>query len=174
MRTVATVRVADGKGQTVGRDRANAEWRFFRDDQECRIGATWSYHAATFIAAASWRLSADRALRMRYAAMAAVRRIHERQLEARGRVGPEPVHLDIPVQSRQRGQGQAGNPVVCRRAGRHQFAFFIPCHAGPAFGPERAGSPQAARCADRSGEQGSGEDLALPQRTVRARCIFLS
>ena len=169
MRTVATVRVADGKGQTVGRDRANAEWRFFTDGQGCRNGATWSCHAATFFAAAPWRLPSHRVGGMRRAAMA-VRIGNERQPESRG-FRPEIV---FPIrQCRQDKTGEPA-PVALRGARCHQSAFFIPWHAGPAFGPERTGSPQSARRADRGGEQGAGEDMAVPQRAVRARRIVLS
>ena len=172
LRTVATVRVADGKGQTVGRDRANAEWRFFRDGQECRNGATWSYHAATFFAAASRRLPSYRVGGMRRAAMA-VRVGDERQPESRGFRHAK----DIFRQSiRQRRQNKTGEPapITFPTANCHQSAFFIPWHAGPAFGAQRAGGPQPARRADRSGEQGAGEDMAIPSGAVRARCVVLS
>lgn len=171
MRTVATVRVAHGKGQTVGRDRANAEWRFFRVGQECRNGATWSYHAATFDAAAAWQLPSYRVGGVRRAAMA-VRGAYERQ--------PDLCALRLAEilfsRSRQRRQNKTCSTaqIHFRRARCHQSAFFIPWHADPAFGLERAGSPRPARGADRSGEQGAGEDMAIPQRAVCARRVVLS
>lgn len=169
MRTVATVRVADGKGQTVGRDRADAEWRFFRDGQECRNGATWSYHAATFFAAASWRLPSHRVGGMRRAAMA-VRGSYERR-QARC---TQHSFLFIPISKRRQNTPDGSTPATFCTACCHQSAFFVDWHAGPAFRHERAGSPQPAWRANRSGEQGTGEDMALPQRAVCARRVLLS
>lgn len=169
LRTVATVRTADGKGQTVGRDRANAEWRFFRDDQG-RFGAPWTYHAATSSAAAPVQLPSHRFRRMRRPAVAVrlgyERRPYRRAIDSR-KARQTGCRECRPGKAAPAGAGAGCRPAgfQCRNSSSPSSGFRD--RADPAFGAQRARIAHAARCSRRGGEQGPGKNLAVSQRAMR-------
>lgn len=183
MRTVTAARIADGKGRTVGRDRAYAEWRFFTDSLLHSWGAAWP--RTVLSATAGQRISHSVSRRLRVSAAPSSLgyqrwadefhypdKVEKKYRDEECRLPDRLVKIFSRL--RQCGQGKAG--------GRHQIVWSAGCVPGrfriraadAARRSQRAGFARPVWRPQRDRGQGTRQDMALPQRPMRAGSLSLS